>query len=133
MLRSQTCSALPYLPAQEQLRVHAVLHHVRRAPFARDHRVVPEVPPEVVRQVLRSAVVFPATLDLECLRVHHEDAARAVALAIAERVDVDTVGPAVRGVRAAVAGLPNDFVGLDHLDEARLPRVGHRVQDVNPR
>ena len=93
------------LARQQQLRVHAVLHHVRRAPLAGDHRVVAEVPPEVVGEVLRSAIALPAALDLERLGVEHEDAAGAVAVAVAERVDVDPVGPAVRGVRAAVAGL----------------------------
>lgn len=46
---------------------------------------------------------------------------------------MDTVGPAVRSVGAAVAGLPNDFLRLDHFDDARLPGVGHRIQNVNPR
>src|SRR5690606_10130659 len=34
------------LPGQEQLRVHALAYHVRRAPLAGDHRVVAEVPPD---------------------------------------------------------------------------------------
>jgi len=37
----------------------AVLDHVGRAPLARDGGVVAEVPPEVVRQLLRAAVELP--------------------------------------------------------------------------
>src|SRR5437667_4978953 len=59
---------------------------------ARDHGVGPEVPPEVIRQLLRSAILLPAAFDLECLWVQYEDAARPVALIVAERVDVDAVG-----------------------------------------
>ncbi len=47
------------LSAQQQLGIHAVLHHVRRAPFAGDHRVLAQVPGEVVGQVLRPAVPLP--------------------------------------------------------------------------
>ena len=121
------------LAGQEQLRIHAALHHVRRAPLAGDHRVVTEVPPEVVRQLLRSAILLPPPFDLECFGVEHEDAAGAVAVSVAQRVDVDAIRPAVRGVRAAVAGLPDDLLGLDHLDEARLPRVGRGVENVDSR
>ena len=121
------------LASQEQLRVHAALHHIRRAPLACDHRVVTEVPPEVVRQLLRSTILLPRPFDLECFGVEDEDAAGAVAVGVAQRVDVDAIRPAVRGVRAAIAGLANDFLGFDHLDEARLPRVGRGIKDVDSR
>ncbi len=121
------------LASQEQLRVHAALHHIRRAPLACDHRVVTEVPPEVVRQLLRSTILLPRSFDLECFGVEDEDAAGAVAVGVAQRVDVDAIRPAVRGVRAAIAGLANDFLGFDHLDEARLPRVGRGIKDVDSR
>src|SRR5829696_7195784 len=121
------------LAAEKQLGNHAVLDHLRRAPLARDHRVVTEMPPEVIRQVLRSAIALPATLNLERLWIEHEDAAGAVAVSVAERVDVDAVGPAVHGVRTAVTGLPDDLLGLDHLHEGRLPRIGCGVEDVDPR
>ena len=121
------------LASQEHLRDHAVLHHLRCAPLAGDHRVVTEVPPEVVRQVLRPTILLPGPFDLECFRVEDEDAAGAVAVGVAQRVDVDAIGPAVRGVRAAVAGLAKDFLGFDHLDQARLPRVRRGIEDVDSR
>ena len=69
------------LAAQQQLRVDAVLHHVRRAPLAGDHRVVAEVPPEVVGQLLlRPRSCSHAAPHLERLVIEHEDAAGAVAV-----------------------------------------------------
>jgi hypothetical protein len=35
---------------------------MRGAPFGGDHGVVPEMPPEVIRQILRAAVLFPLAL-----------------------------------------------------------------------
>ena len=60
------------LAAQEQLGVHAVLHHVRRAPLAADHHVLTQVPGEVVGQVLRPALTLPAPADLERLVIQRE-------------------------------------------------------------
>jgi len=65
--------------------------------------------------------------------VEQEDPARAVARGVAERADVDPVGPAVDRVRAAVAGLAGDLVGLDHLHEAGRARVVLDVEDVDAR
>jgi hypothetical protein len=121
------------LVAQQQLADDAVLDHVRRAPLARDHRVEVEMPPEVVRELLRPAVDLPLALDREVLVVEQEDAAGPVAGGIAERRDVDAVRPAVDGVRAAVPGLARDLLGLDHLHELRGARVVLDVEHVDPR
>ena len=110
------------LVAEQQLADEPVLDHLRRAPLAREHRVVSEVPPEVVGQLLRAAVVLPGALDREVVVVEQEDAAGAVALGVAERGHVDPVGAAVDRVRAAVAGLARDLVGLDDLHD--LGRAG---------
>ena len=67
---------------EEQLRVHAVLHHVRRAPLAGDHDVATEVPPEVVGEILGAALALPSAFDLEGLRIDHEDSTRTVAFTI---------------------------------------------------
>ena len=120
------------LVAEQQLADQAVLDHVRRAPLRGDHGAEVEVPPEVVGELLRAAVDLPLALDREVVVVEQEDAAGAVALGVAERRDVDAVGAAVDRVRAAVAGLARDLVGLDDLDELRLPRVLLDVEDVDP-
>ena len=69
----------------EQLRLHAMLDLRRCPPFARDHRVPTKVPPEVVRQLLRSALDLPGAKRLEGVVVEHEDspgARRRVAMAL---------------------------------------------------
>ena len=119
------------LVAEQQLADEAVLDHVRRPPLGRDHRAEVEVPPEVVGELLRPAVGLPLALDREVLVVEQEDAAGPVAVGVAERGDVDAVGAAVDGVRAAVAGLARDLLGLDDLDELGLPRVILDVDDVD--
>ena len=121
------------LAAQQQLRVDAVLHHVGRAPRAGDHGVESEVPPEVVRQLLRTAIQLPPAANVERLGIHQEDAARAVAVGRAERAHVDAVRSAVHRVRRGVAGPLGERLRLDHLHDLRLPRIGLRVEDVNPR
>ena len=94
---------------------------------------MPEVPPEVVGEILRSAVTLPAAFDLEGLRIEHEDPAGTVAFGIAKRVHVDPVGPAMGRVRTAVAGLSDHLVGLDHLCETGVARIGLGVEDVDSR
>ena len=121
------------LVAEQQLAVEPVLDHVRRAPLGGDHGALVEVPPEVVGELLRPAVLLPRALDREVLVVEQEDAARAVAVGVAERRDVDPVGAAVDRVRAAVAGLARDLLGLDHLDDLGLVRVVLDVDDVDAR
>ncbi len=51
--------------AQQQLGNDAVLHHVGSAPFGGDHDVMPQMPPEIVSQLLRTAVLFPGSFQLK--------------------------------------------------------------------
>ncbi len=121
------------LAAQQQLRHQAALDHVGRAPFAGDHHVMAEMPPEIISQLLRSAVDLPAAQHLEGLVVHQEDAARPVARGIAERADIDALRPAMDGVDARVAGLLGDLLGLDHPHDLGRARIGLGVDDVQAR
>src|SRR5215212_9359152 len=93
------------LPVQEQFWLHPALDHLRRAPLAADQRVVAEMPPEVVVQILIAAVDLPATADVEGVVIEHEDAAGTAAVGGAEGADIDAVGSAVDGVPLGVAGL----------------------------
>ena len=104
MCRSQKCSRRAVFAAQQHLRHEAVLDHVGRAPFAGDHGVVAEVPPEVVGELLRPTVDLPAAEHVEALVIDQENAARRLALGVAERLDIDPLGTAMHGVRPAVAG-----------------------------
>ena len=91
--------------AEQDLGDEAVLERVGRAPFARDQRVVAEVPPRVIGEVLRPAIDLPVAAHVEGLVVHQEDAARRLAFAIAERRDVDALRAAMHRVRPRIAGL----------------------------
>ncbi len=127
---------VPVLVREQVLGDDAVLELRRQRPFARHHVVARQVPPEVVVLVLRAAVDLPAAEHVERLAIHDEDAGRAVGAVLAraaERAHVDAFGAAMHGVRARVAGLREDLVGLDDLVDARLRRVRLRIDHVDAR
>jgi hypothetical protein len=121
------------LVGQQQVALQALLDHLRGPPRARDERVVVDVPPEVVGELLRAAVLLPRALEGEVVVVHEEQPARPAAVGGAEGAHVQPVGPAVRGVRARVARLARELVRLDDLDDLRGERVVLDVDDVDPR
>src|ERR1700686_2286307 len=61
---------------QQNFGVHSLFDHVRRAPLAADERVISQVPPEVVTEILRSAIDFPLSQYVEALRIEDKNAAR---------------------------------------------------------
>src|SRR5678815_3567178 len=83
------------LATEQQFGIHAVLHHVRRTPLARDDCVLAEMPGEVVREVLWAAVVLPLPFQLEGVVVEHEDPAWPVAVWRAEGIHIDPFGTAM--------------------------------------
>ncbi len=74
--------------AEQQIGYEAVFEGGGQAPFARDHGVVAEMPPAVVRELLRAAFHFPAAKWIEALRIEHHHAAGRVAFCVAERRDI---------------------------------------------
>src|SRR5437667_9586655 len=90
---------------EQQFGDQPVLDHIRRAPLAGDHRVMAEMPPEVVCQVLRAVIRFPWALNIEARVVHGKHAARSIAVRGAERADIDGIGTTMNRVRAAVSAL----------------------------
>ena len=121
------------LAGEQQFGIQTVLDHVRRAPLARDHGVVTEVPREVVGEILRPAIELPLAANVERFRIEDEDAAGAVAVRRADRVQVDAVRTAVRGVHATVPGPLRNGVSIDDLGDFELPRVGFGVDDMQAR
>src|SRR5262245_54105936 len=85
--------------AQQNFRIHPVLHHAGRSPFACDDGVESQMPPEVIREFLRSAVQFPLPEHVEALWIHHENSARTAAVRRSQRADKNSVGTAVNRVR----------------------------------
>jgi hypothetical protein len=122
-------------PAAEQIfGVKAVLDHRWRAPLGGDYRVVAQVPPHVVGQVLVAPVRLPGADDVEGLVVQQRDSARPfVAVRAPDRRQEDAVRTAVQRVRPGVAGLGGQLVGLDGAHHPGAARVRFGVQDVGPR
>src|ERR1700724_1593322 len=90
------------------------------------------MPPEIVRQLLWSAILFPRTFQLKRVRIHQENAARAVSAGGTKSAPINAVGTTMNCMRGSVSGLLDEFFGLDHLHYFWLPRVRLRIQDVNP-
>src|SRR5829696_5792503 len=109
---------------QEYLGVEPAFDHVRRAPLAGDHGVVAQVPPEVVGEVLRTALDLPSPQRIEALVIHDEDAARSISIGGAKSTHINALRTAMDGVGAAVARPVVQLLRLYHLDYARLSRVG---------
>src|ERR1700704_3425500 len=84
------------------------------------------MPPKIIMQKLTAAVDFPLTEDFERLAIEHENAAGALAVGISERANVN-------GFRPAVIRARENFLRLDDFDDLWFPRVGLRIDDVNPR
>ena len=123
----------PVFAAEQDFRNQALLEGVGRAPFAGDHGVMAEMPPEVIGQFLRTAVHFPLTHDLETLRIEQENAARRLAFPVAERVDVDAFRTAMDGVQPGISRLFGHLLRLDDLDNLRVTRIGLGVDDMQAR
>ena len=92
----------------------------------------PEVPPEVVGQILWAVVLLPRALQLKRVGIHQEDAAGTVAAGRTERAAIDAVGATMNGVWRCVARLFNELFRLDHLHDLGMIGVRFRIQDVNP-
>ena len=56
-----------------------------------------------------------------------------VAVGISERANVNRFRPAVNRVRTRIIGARKNFLRLDHFDDLWFPRIGLRIDDVNPR
>ena len=82
---------------------------------------------------MRPAVHLPLPPHLEGLVIHEEDAAGSLALGIAESRDIDALGPAMDGVRTAIAGTFGKVGRLDYLDDRGLAFVGLGVEDMDAR
>src|SRR5215831_8570169 len=121
------------LAAQQQVRDHAVFHHVGGSPFRRHHRVVSQMPPEVICKLLRTAALLPLPAQLEGVRIHQENTARSVSVGRAEGASIDAIRAAMNRVGRSVPGLPDELFGLDRLNDVWLLGVLFGIENVNAR
>src|SRR5262245_45457950 len=84
---------------QQYFRIHSILHHAGRPPFAGDDRVESQVPPEVIRKFLRASIQLPLAEDVEALVIHYENSAGTAAVGSSQRADKESVGTAMNRVR----------------------------------
>src|SRR5262249_56947862 len=77
----------PVFAAEQDFGNETVLEGVGRAPLARHHGVVAEMPPAVVGELLRAALDLPAAERLERLLVHHADAPPRLAVPVCPTTD----------------------------------------------
>ena len=121
------------LALQQHLGDQAVLERLGRAPLAGHQRVMPEVPPHVIGQLLRAAVDLPAATHLEGLVVHEEHTAGGLARGVAQGGNVDALRSAVHGMRAGIPGPVGHLLRRNHFDNVRMARVWLDIQNVDAR
>src|SRR5207244_12069351 len=76
--------------AEEEVRLQSVFDHIRRAPFATQQRVEPQMPPEIVMQKLWAPTHLPLTKDFERLTIEHENTPTASAIGSSKHPYVTT-------------------------------------------
>ena len=86
----------------QQVGLETGLDHVRETPFAGDHGIVPQVPPEIVSEELWSAINFPLTQDIKTQMVEEKNAAGTLAAGRTERTYINSFRAAMDGVRPRV-------------------------------
>src|SRR5262249_16397796 len=138
-------SSLPQAPEMEPMTIlvskkifwnDSVLELRRQPPFARHHVVTRQVPPEVIMQLLRTAIHLPAPGNPERLAVHDKAARRSVRAVLsppAERAHVDASRAAMDGVRTRVTSFLEHLLRLDNLVNCRLGGIGLGINDVDSR
>ncbi len=133
LLEVPDIQSLAVLPCVDVIELKAGLINLGRRPLTGDQDIEARLIPEVVHQRLRALLLLPAAQHLERLGVERREPARRIAVGIAQHAHHhDAAREAVRGVRPAVAGLPDDLLRLDHFGDLRLARIALHVQDVDP-
>src|SRR5678816_1303041 len=97
------------------------------------HGVQPQMPPEVVGQLLRTPVQLPFPEYVEAVVVHYEDPSRSIAVGCSKSAGVDSFRAAMNSVRRGVSGARGQRFRLDHLYDLRFPRIGLGIDDVDTR
>src|SRR5215475_10994993 len=88
---------------QQYFRIHSVLHHARRSPFAGDDSVESQVPPEIISKFLRATIQLPLPEYIEALLIHYENSAGTAAVRRSQRADKDSVGTAMNRMWGCVS------------------------------
>ena len=91
------------------------------------------MPPEVICQLLGSAIDFPAAQNVKIKVVQDKNSPRSLSARGAECAYVDAFRAAMDCVWTGIAGSGKDFFRFDNLYDFRAPRVRLRVDNVDSR
>src|SRR5437899_10592453 len=116
--------------AEEEVRLQSVFDHIRRAPFATQQRVEPQMPPEIVMQKLWAPTHLPLTKDFERLTIEHENTPTAFAIGCSKRANVNAFRPALNRVRTPIVSARRDLLRVDHLNDLRLSRARLELEEL---
>src|SRR6201987_3144615 len=94
---------VPVFTGKEQLRVDAILDHIRGAPLAGHRDVIAKMPGKIIAELLRTAFDFPTSQRFEAVVVKSKDSAGAVARRRPKSTQINTIGSAMHGMRTAVS------------------------------
>src|ERR1700716_3724545 len=94
---------------QKMIGLQPLFYPVRSTPFAADQCVMAQMPPEIVRQLLRSTIDFPASEHVEVIMINKEDSAWSGPIGCAKRADINTFRTAVNCMRPGITGALKDI------------------------
>src|SRR5262245_13850810 len=126
-------NAAPILATEENLRFQPFLERVGSPPFAGDHRVVAEMPPEIIGQVLWSPVYLPLSKHIERFTIEQEDASWPTSFRRPQSADIDAFRPTMNGMGPGVAGAFHDLFRLDDFDDFGFAWIRFGIDDMNAR
>src|SRR6516164_6813398 len=116
---------------KQMFRINPVLYPVWDTPFTSDQCVVPEMPPEIVSQFLRSTIHFPTPQHVEIIVIQKENSAWAAAIPGSQGTDVNPFRTAMYGVRPRVTGASEHLFGLNDLSDLELCRIRLGIHNMN--
>src|SRR6516225_10181073 len=116
---------------KQMFRIEPVLQFIWYTPFTTNQCVVPEMPPEIISQFLRSTIDFPTPQHVEIKVIQKENSAWAAAVPGAQGANVNSFRTAMYGVRPRVAGAGEHLFGLNDLNDFELCRIRLGIHNVN--
>src|SRR5260221_1124377 len=124
---------VPIAAAEEMIWLEPVFYLIRSTPLATDQRIMPQVPPEIVSQFLRTTVDFPSAEHIKVVMVDEEDSAWPVSIRCTQGANVNALRATVDSVRAGITGALKDFLRLDGFHDFEFSWIRLGVDNVNAR
>src|SRR5260221_1080178 len=124
---------VPIAAAEEMIWLEPVFYLIRSTPLATDQRIMPQVPPEIVSQFLRTTVDFPSAEHIKVVMVDEEDSAWPVSIRCTQGANVNALRATVDSVRTGINGALKNFLRLDALTVFEFSRTQMVFANVKSR